>query len=376
MQRIGVPGLPSPQILYPAGLVSVPFTMGSNEIALNAGQSIDLPSGDWVIDLGRYSVLEVLDPVQTPVGFTQTSGVWRVIRSQRGTFMLRSDGQNYRVSNLTGCAVAAVIGDTGGKNYTSAPTITASAGNSSWVATVGGALGAFSVVAAGTGYTVAPIVYIPAPPTGGVPATAYATLSGSTLGSITLTSIGAGYTTIPLISILPNPFDPGLLSISNASAVASLSNSGQVTAVICTNNGTPVTALSATLTFTGGGGTSASATVYFMSTVTSISVTTAGSSLNTGALLSTMGGQPTAGSFTNPIAEYTDFVPRQCQINLSLNSTGGVGSLLGPIIDGGLYMIKPTTIAVVGNKGAPFAAASVVDVNMGSTQDIVFIQPM
>jgi hypothetical protein len=39
-------------------------------------------------------------------------------------------------------------------------------------------------------------------------------------------------------------------------------------------------------------------------------------------------------------------------------------------------MVKPTTIAVIGNKGAGFNAGTVVDVNMGTANDIVVIQPM
>ncbi len=367
-------GLPAPQLLYPASLTSIPFTQGSNEIALAAGQSIIIPAGDFIIDLGKYSVLEVQDPVEGPTTVTQLSGVWRPVRTQRGTFPVRSDGVNFRISNLLGCAVCAVIGD-GGTGYTSAPTVSVSAGSSSWIAIVGGQLGAFSVVAAGTGYTVPPLVFIPAPPAPGVPATAYATLSGSTLGSITLTNVGAGYTSIPALTILPNPFDPGLASISNASAVASLSNTSKLTAVLCTNNGIPVSALAATLTFTGGGGTSGSATVNFLQTISSISVTTAGSSLNVNAALTTTGGVPTAGVYTSPITDYTDFLPRQANTQLSLNSTGGVGSVKGSVVDGGMFLAAPTAL-VVGSGGAPFTAAAAISLNMGSTQDIVFIQPL
>lgn len=373
MQRIAGPGLglPEPQTPYPNPLYNVPYTAGSNEVTLNAGCSLQVPAGDWVIDLGKYSMLLYRDPVQSPQNVTNLAGTWRAIRTQRGTFTLRSDGNNYRIANLLGCAVGAIIGD-GGSGYTSAPAVTVSAGSSTWTAVLGGQIGPFSVVAVGSGYTVPPSIFIPAPNGPGEVATAYATLSGSTVASITITNPGSGYgTTIPPVLLLPDPFDVNLANISNASAVASLTNSGKVTGVLCTNFGAPVTALSATFTFTGGGGTSASATPIFLQTISSISVTTAGSSLNTAAVLSTMGGAAVTGTYSSQ----GGFLPRQANTQLSLTATGGIGSLKGGIVDGGMFLAAPTAL-VIGAGGAPFAAATVISLNMGSTQDTVLIQPM
>ena len=60
-----------------------------------------------------------------------------------------SDGQNYRLANLTGCPVGALMTNVG-SGYTSAPTVAASAGSSAWTAVVGGAIN--STVTVTTGY--------------------------------------------------------------------------------------------------------------------------------------------------------------------------------------------------------------------------------
>lgn len=372
--RVIGPGvtLPSPQIPYPANLTptGIGYTPGSNEVTLAPGDSVQIPSGDWLIDIGKYSVLEFLDPVMSGTTPTNIAGVWRPIRSQRGTFTLRSDGFNYRISNLLGCAVAAVV-TAGGASYVQASTtVTPSTGNSTWVPVIGGALGAFSVQVAGSGYGLAPLVFIPQPPAPGVPATAYATLSGSTLGSITLTNMGAGYSTIPPITILPSPYDPNLASITSASAVASLSGSGQLRAVLCTNHGAPV-ASSMTLTIAGVG-TSGTASPVFLTTITDATAATAGSGSFTGAAVTTIGGVPVSNTFTNPQIEYTDFLPRPAQVKYTV--TGG--ALSAPvIIDGGMFMgtASPLLLTYGGNPAATFAS---VTLTQGSVSDTIIIQPL
>lgn len=61
----------------------------------------------------------------------------------------------------------------------------------------GGGIGSITITAAGTGYTVAPLVTITGG--GGTGATAIATVSGGLVTAITITAAGTGYTTVPTI---------------------------------------------------------------------------------------------------------------------------------------------------------------------------------
>src|SRR6185312_5764325 len=60
--------------------------------------------------------------------------------------------------------------------------------------------GTVTVNAGGTGYTTAPTVTISAPPSGGVQATATATVSGGSVISVTVTNPGSGYTSTPTVT--------------------------------------------------------------------------------------------------------------------------------------------------------------------------------
>lgn len=61
----------------------------------------------------------------------------------------------------------------------------------------GGGIESITITAAGTGYTVAPLVTITGG--GGSGATATATVSGGSVTAITITNAGEGYTTVPTI---------------------------------------------------------------------------------------------------------------------------------------------------------------------------------
>lgn len=376
MQNIAGPGmpLPPPTQLYPVSLTNnPPYSSNTNEVALAPGQGVQIPAGKWSVDLGKYSVLQYNDPVW---------GTWRIIRTGRGTpIQVQSDGQNYRVINLLGCAVAAVVTN-GGSNYVQATTtVKPSTGSSTWQPIVGGQLGAFSLVSTGSGYGLAPEVYVDAPPTPGVQATAYATLSGTTVGSITLSNVGAGYPFIPNVTIVPSPFDPNIGTITNATAVASLSNAGKLTAVLCTNHGAPV-ANTMTLTVAGAGMTAA-VTPQFLQTVSVVSINTAGSGTVTAGELTSIGGNVTSTTtYTNPICEYTDFIPRPYLANISFTSTGGVTvASANGTIDQGMFLTSGsvsnvTPLVLIGDGRTFGSPVPAIVLNLGSTQDIVAIQPM
>jgi hypothetical protein len=245
----------------------------SNVVTLKAGQvQIIQPAGWYMIRTGIYSTLQQFDPI------TQ---IWRNIGGgvmAGGLEYIYADGVNYRIANQNGCAVGAVLTNVG-SGYTSAPTVTASAGSSVWKAIVGGAVNQTVTVSnAGTNYTYPPIVQISAPPAGGVQATAYATLSGSTVSTVTLVDQGAGYTAAPTIVFVNDPREGlnGTTVGAGATATATLTGSQTITALLCLDHGNPIafTAGSATtlptLSFSGGGGSSAAATTVMNWSITGL----------------------------------------------------------------------------------------------------------
>jgi hypothetical protein len=376
--RINGPGvgLPVPQSLYPSALRNAPVTPGTNVQTLPAGGALPIPAGEWLVGLGRYSLLQDLDPV---------TGTWVVSEysAYRGQLIpIFSDGFTRRVANLTGCPVAAVVTN-GGTGYVQASTtITASLGNSEWQAVVGGAVGTIVVstasLGAGSGYSIAPDVFIPAPPSPGVQATAVATVSSGTISGISVVNAGAGYVTAPSITILPNPLDPNFEdgTVQNYGiATATLTGSGIIKAVLCTNPGTPVTACPS-LTI-GGAGASGAATAVWLTTVSASSVVGAGAGYAAPVKLTTVGGRCTATDATNnPRISLTNFVPRQVDAYLTLG-TGAVTAI--NFLDNGMFTASadpsllisqnPTTAA----SGVTTAAA--LTVTLGAATDTVIMQP-
>ena len=371
--RLSGPGvlLPYPQALYPNNLLGSATVPNTSVIDLAAGDSLPIPGGDWALRLGPYTLVQALDPV---------SQVWLPFPTLNGEIMyIHSDGQNIRLANLTGCPIGAIV-TASGSGFTSTPTVTASAGSSTWQAIIGGALStSVSLSSAGSGYTVPPLVFIAAPQvtasTYGVQASAYAVLTGSSVTSISVTNQGAGYTSAPSISVVASPYDPNIGSVTNATAVGFLTASQSLTAVLCTFNGNPVTT-APTLTIAGGGGTGATAIASMLWTVTSIAVQTAGGGYNstTGAYITTVGGVPTVTPvFTNPAIEKAIANPRALQALATVTSGSITTITLGTMYDTGLYTGTPTPIIV---SNSVIGTAAAVTLTLGSTQDVSFLQPL
>ncbi|HSS25270.1 MAG TPA: hypothetical protein VLL82_12920, partial [Mycobacterium sp.] len=150
--------------------------------------------------------------------------------------------------------------------------VTPNAGNSQWRAVVGGALASIVVgnnpagLLGGSNFTIPPIVHIPAPPAGGVQATAHATIAAGAVSAVTLDNPGAGYTAAPIPVIRPCPFDPNIGSITVPALTSTLGFVDHVTAVVLVNGGRELTApeqAAFALTISGAG-TGATATGVFV----------------------------------------------------------------------------------------------------------------
>lgn len=359
-------GLPPAQALYPFSLYNGENVPATNTVSLAPGETLPVPAGTWLVDMGSYTVFQMYDPVST---------TWRPVSSARqGPITVVSDGFNLRVANMTGCAVAAIV-TTAGSNYVQASTtVTPSAGNSQWQPIIGGAINVtVSITNAGTGYTIPPIVEIAAPPSPGVPASAIAVLSSGTVSSITVLNQGAGYNAAPSIALVPVPTDPAYLSgaiTTNATATATLTGAGTLTAVLCTNPGSSFTTVPS-LTIAGAG-TSAAATIVPMWTLTGVSITSGGAGFSANVEISTLGGIPSAtAAGTNPAIQLTGYIPRKASVLATSN--GGTIATINTIYDGGLFTGTPTPL-ITTQTGAAGTVAATVAFTLSSVNATILMQ--
>ena len=255
--RLGGPGigLPYPQSLYPVSLIGAAPQAATNVFVLGSGECLPVPPGDWMV---AGAPMQWLDPVSGQWLFAGGSS-YAAGEVSVSEGYVHSDGQNLRVVNPNGIATGAAV-TTAGTGYTAATTTVVSNNSSTWTAVIGGAIAlALPSGGGGSGYTLPPIVLIAAPPSPGVQATATATISGGVVTGYTVVNAGAGYTSVPAVQVLPNPYDPNYGSIVNATITPTLTGSGTVTAVLCTNTGASSGATAPTLTITGGSGSSGTA---------------------------------------------------------------------------------------------------------------------
>lgn len=354
---------PAPLYTIPTGILTAQQVGVWNELSMPAGGLFFPPAGTWDMMAGLYTWLQFKDPV---------TGLWKsVYQSPNSIRQFTTDGYNYRIVNLTGCPVGAFVTTTGSA-YTSAPTVTSSAGGSLWTALISSAISqTVTVTTAGVGYNYAPILTIGAPPAGGVQATAIAVVSAGAISSVTMINQGAGYTTVPPIIITPDPRDT---PTTNAVLTMTLTTAGSVAAVIPTNHGLPVTAVP-TLTFSSG---SAAATVVMCFAVTGFTVGTAGVAYGTSQpfLVTTTGGivAGAVGGIINPQLDKRLFAPRPAVISGTSTSGGAVTATGAVIDDGGLFQAVPNGIIVAGGGALPTTAGAVT-LTVGGVTDTVFLQP-
>lgn len=376
--RINGPGnnLPAPRQLYPnfpAISSAIGYSVGQNYFSLPAGGTCLIPAGDYWCYTGKYCTLQVLDP---------STLLWRnYIGTQfAGGPVIRSDGVNFRMANLTGCPIGAAITNAGSA-YTSSPTVTASAGSSTWAAVIGGAVNTtVTITTAGSGYTVPPILEVlGGPSTQFVPATMHAAISAGAVSAVTVDNQGAGYATAPTINVIPHPLDPNIANIVPAVLTATLTGSGTVTAVLCTFNGNPLAnqAATPTLTFSGGGGSSAAATVNVCWTVISGTASSGTGYPNTSLATSTPGIATAGTVYTNPAIEGGILTPPRLVMGTATAASGVLSAVT--ITDGGLFAVGGTT---AGNAplpilagGAPSAAGTVA-YTLGSAFSDFYLQPL
>ena len=371
---IGGAGIPLP---YPSNNYGYAPFGGTNNVTLPAGGTYLIPAGTWWVVPGNYTFVQNLDPI---------TGVWQVIdvNTNSGPMQLNSDGANWRIANLTGTVVGAVMTNNGtGYTTTNVPTVTVSAGGSKWTAVVGGAVSGTTVGTAGANYSLIPNVFFSAPPAGGVQATGYAVMSSGALSSITMVNPGAGYTSAPTITILPNSQEPN--NVTTAVATAAISGSaGTVTALLCTNVGAVVSALPTLTISAPTSGTTATAVVIGCFTATSVALSgTAGAGY--GASLpyqvDIIGGKnaSTPATYNNPSVSTSIFNTRKGNAGIVTSAAGGgIANATLVITDGGLFQTFAGPVPIIYGSAATAAPTTAVAFTtaFGGVTDTSYITPL
>jgi hypothetical protein len=340
-------------------------------MTMPAGAVFLLPPGRFSVITGPYTSIQTQDPI---------TGLWVTVDTEPSApNFVESDGFNFRLANLTGTPIGAVI-TTAGAGYTTTPTVTAAAGGSSWQAIIGGAITSVSITAGGANYSLEPDVFIAPPPFGGLPATAHAVLTSGVITSVTIDNAGAGYTAAPVVTVVPNAVDPNFqatstVAITTATLTAVVGGANTLTGLVVTNPGSPVTAVPS-LTISGGGATTtAVATAVMAFTVASATVSTAGAGYAGSAVqLATLGGQVTATDIVgNPAFGKGLFVPEPAQIYAPV-SAGAVGTPV--IVDGGLFQSVPILVVLSQQGTTAPTTVAVASITMGSATDYAIVQPL
>src|SRR5262249_33592443 len=122
------------------------------------------------------------------------------------------------------------------------------------------------------------------------------------LTGVTFSNPGAGYPVAPAnIPLLPVPTDPNLATgITLATCAFSLTNSGALTGVFCTNPGAPLASPTGITLAVAGAGVTATVSAIVMQTITAASVSGQGIGYGTGATpVFAVGGVPQQGTITN-----------------------------------------------------------------------------
>jgi hypothetical protein len=354
-----------------------PSPRGQPSIAfdLQPGLTRLIPSGTWQIDVGPYTCIQEYDPVQS---------LWQSAGGDSGGFSggsqyISSDGVNYRVANLCGCIVGAVV-NVAGSSYTSAPTVSfTNSASAAATAIIGGAVSTVvTVTNGGTNYTWNPLVFLDSPPIGaGYQATATCTISAAAVSTVTINNQGAGYTNVPNIYFINDPRDT---TGAGATAVATLTGAQTVTQLLITNYGTPATTLQPTITFSSG---SAAAFPIMVRSIGGISFTNVGSGYTGNVLIQAFGNGYTysANVLTNPRWTTNMVRVRSAAIQVGVQTATTLTSAGASVFDGGIFAASGPTAFVMGQLAPTFSAvtvtfAAVAGFTWTNPTDTILLQPV
>jgi len=382
--RLGGAGIP---LNVAGGLVpnfsgAPPVAAGfTNAITLSASEAFVLPGGTYMVAPGPYTSLQWLDPIQN---------AWRTINASNTglPLVIDSDGASFRLANLTGTPIGALITNAG-SGYTNGIgtaatglTVTASSGGSTWVPVVGGAINStLAITAGGTGYLFPPILVFDAPGAGGVQATGVCTISGGAINTATVTNQGAGYVSAPNLTLVNDPRDTagrnGVLTVN-----ATLAGSGTLTALYPSAQGTVLTAVP-TFTFSPASTTAATAVMNFVVTGFTIGSGLSGTGYGNAQpfIVMAAGGIVSgtrASNVAGPIADTGLVLPRIAQLQGTSTAGGKLqpspGAAAAVIGDAGFgYQAVPSLVVLPSGTGAPSTIGQAT-ATVGGITDTSWIQ--
>jgi hypothetical protein len=186
---------------------------------------------------------------------------------------------------------------------------------------------------------------------------------------------GAGYTSAPSITIVPDPRDTSVTT--QAALTAALTGSGTITAILCTNHGTALTAVP-TLTISGGGGASAAATVVMCFTATGITVADGGAvyGVSQPFVVVTADGKcaaTAAAGSVSPSVGNDLLQPRLANIRGTSTAGGAVTATGLRVLDGGLFSAVPVGACITAGATVPTTTATIT-VTVGGVSDLSLLQ--
>jgi hypothetical protein len=183
-----------------------PFGQGNVPVGLAGGEQWYVPPGNYYVQLGSVTVLQVFDAINQ---------IWRNIGFPGGNLQVMSaDGFNYRLVNMSGVVAGVNITNagSGGTNgigtAATGTTIGFGAAPANGIAAsaypiVGGKLSGLTIANGGSGFVFPPVLLLDPPPIGGIQATATCTISAGAINAVTLQNAGAGYGAVPNVYVVP-----------------------------------------------------------------------------------------------------------------------------------------------------------------------------
>ena len=349
------------------GVVNGLRGQATNVYSIQAGEVALIPPGFWHYGGGLYTALQELDLI---------TGIWRDIGNDPYCDRyIHSDGANFRVANQTGCVIGALLTNAG-TGYTSAPTVTDATSNAVYQAVMGAAISTTVTVAnGGSNYTYPPQVIFSAPGNPGIQATGHCTLTSGAVATVVVDDQGGGYIVAPTVTFVNDPRE-GLNATtigSGAVATAVLSTAQTVTGILVLDHGKPVTSIP-TISFTGGGGSSAAATCIMCWSITAYTVTTSGTGYTGTVEVTGLGGFPATGAaYVNVSTQSKLLRTRRASILAALATTFANITATGQTVyDGGIYPGVPSPLIL---ESGPVTTAAALGFSVGGQNDFYRLIP-
>ncbi len=360
-------------------------------VNLMPGQVFNIPNGQFLVSPGRYSLLQWYD----------TNGArWRNYTSQPGQSSdIESDGTNYRVANLTGCPVGAIITNVGNGNVTNGYntiTVTPSAGNSTWGTLHGGSVNANCNVVAGGNYSLPPILVWTPAANQTVPFIApmfNCTMSGNAISRVSVVDQGAGLTDVGTITVIQQNGDTNPGGGSVIVAGNNLTNTGNMTAlwpITPGQNGNIGLQSIPTLTF--GTPSSAVATVVMNFCVTgALGTANVGANMGAGGtVFSIVAANAIAGTglltlgnagnsnvqVANSVQDYDSWPARNCWLTSNTNALAQASNANLQVVDAGFgFQAIPILIVASSNNNSNATVGSATfTASVSGVSDVSYIQ--